>query len=266
MNQTLQFKIERLISYLKRFDRVGVACSGGVDSTVLTHACIEALGIDQVVVLFADSPLLSNELRGSVETFLKNELGTGLKFMSIAVDPFSHPDFCGNSRNRCYICKTHIYQCFLEYLDSEGVDVLFDGTNRDDLGEDRPGLKALRELGIITPLVEAGFCKNDVREAAAHWGLGNARLPSNSCLATRLEPHTEINDTRLREIEKLESFLHRLGYQGCRVRTRMGKVIIEILRADLSRLLDEPERNRIVAYFQENGYSRVLLDLIGRKR
>lgn len=266
MNRSLQLKLEQLITYLQRFERVGVACSGGVDSTVLAHACIEALGFGRVVAMFADSALLSGELRGSVEAFLKNELGADLRFTSVAVDPFSHAEFCRNSRKRCYICKTHIYRSFLDHLGSIGIDVLLDGTNCDDLGEDRPGLLALKELGIITPLVAAGFSKSDVREAAAQWGLSNARLPSNSCLATRLEPNTEISDTGLREIEKHESFLHRHGFQGCRVRTRTGQVIIEVLSEDVSRLSKDTERNRIVDYFQENGYRRVLLDLAGRKR
>lgn len=266
MNHSLQLKVERLISYLQSFDRVGVACSGGVDSTVLARACTTALGVDRTVVLFADSALLSTELRGSVETFLKGELGADLRFVNVPVDPFSHPEFSRNSRKRCYICKTHIYRRFLEHLGSAGIAVLLDGTNCDDLHEDRPGLQALRELGIITPLVEAGFSKSDVRELAENWGLSNARLPSNSCLATRIEPHTEISATSLREIEKHESFLHQCGFQGCRVRTRTELAIIEILSEDVSRMLDEIERDRIVAYFQDNGYGRVLLDLAGRKR
>ena len=266
MTSLLPQKLERLIEYLQTFDRVGVACSGGVDSTVVAYACKEALGYDRFVVIFADSPLLSSEVRSSVESFLKDELGADLNFKRIAVDPFREPELCRNSIERCYICKTHIYQHFLDHLDTEGIKVLLDGTNCDDLGEDRPGLRALKELGIITPLVKAGLSKSDVRELAAGWGLGNAALPSNSCLATRLEPDSEISDEKLRLIETFESFLQLQGYQGCRVRARDGRVIIEVLSEDLNRIMEETERNRIVAYFRGNGYSSVVLDLAGRKR
>jgi len=264
MNSGLRRKLEHLKEYLKTFDRVGVACSGGVDSTVLAYACKEVLGHDRIVVVFGDSPLLTAELRDSIESFLNTELGADLRFKRIFVDPFSKPEFCRNSQTRCYICKSHIYQRFLEHLAEEDINILFDGTNCDDLGEDRPGLRALEELGIVKPLVEAGLYKSDVRELAAFWGLGNANLPSNSCLATRLAPGTEISGEKLRRIEAFESFLHQRGYQGCRVRTRDGGVVVEILSEDLSRIVKAAERSRIVAYFRDNGYPHVWLDLVGR--
>jgi len=117
---------------------------------------------------------------------------------------------------------------------------------------------------LLSPLVEAGFTKSDIRTAASEFGLGNASLPSNSCLATRIETNTTIIDTRLREIEVLESFLINRGYQGCRVRPRSNKVIIEIQQGDFPKISQTGEREAITSYFQDNGYPRVLLELGGR--
>ena len=264
MNKQLSKKFERLTSYLRRFDRVGVACSGGVDSTFLAHACCTTLGARNVHLLFADSVLLPANLRDSIETFLRAELGEDIRFSRIGVDPFSLGGFAQNPANRCYICKKHIYERFLEQLYKEGLSLLMDGTNCDDLQQDRPGLQAIQELKIITPLVEAGFSKSDVRAAAAHFGLANAQLPANSCLATRLAPHGGISDQQLRIVERLESFLHDRGYHGCRVKPRKETVIIEVRSEDLGRICRPGEREPIVSHFQGNGFDRVLLSLVGK--
>lgn len=264
MNRQISLKFDRLTSYLNSFDQVGVACSGGVDSTFLAHACCRTLGIERVHVMFADSGLLTNALRRSIEVFLRSELGEKLRFSRVRVDPFSLAGFDKNPTNRCYICKKHIYQTFLQQLENEGITVLMDGTNCDDLQEDRPGLKALEELEIVTPLVEAGFTKADVRIAAAHFGLANAELPSNSCLATRLAPRAGISDQQLRTVETLESFLHDRGYQGCRVKPRKETVIIELRSEDLARICKPGQRKQIVSHFQGNGFDRVLLNLVGK--
>ncbi len=214
--------------------------------------------------MFADSALLSTELRNSIETFLRTEIGEDLRFSRVGVDPFSLAGFDQNPANRCYICKKHIYQRFLKELKNQGITVLMDGTNCDDLQEDRPGLRALEELKIVTPLVEAGFSKSDVRAAAAHVGLANAQLPSNSCLATRIETHAGISDQQLRTIETLEAFLHQRGYHGCRVKPRKETVMIEVRSEDLVRICTPGERQPIVSHFQANGFDRVVLSLIAK--
>lgn len=266
MDDRIKEKHEALITYLSNFDRVGVACSGGVDSTFLAHACCRALGPDRVVILFGDSALQASELRNSIETRLATDLGAEVQVKKVLVDPFSQAAFKKNANDRCYICKKFIFQHFLDVLSSLNMTVLFDGTNRDDLHEDRPGLKALEELGIISPLVTAGFAKEDIRLAASALGLSCADLPSNSCLATRAEPNTTLDQDRLRSIEKLESFLHERGYHGCRVRPRSGAVFVEVLSEDIDKIVEPSERGAIIAYFQQNGYPSVLLDLQGRKR
>lgn len=266
MDRHLKDKFNRLIDYLSGYDSVGVACSGGVDSTFLAYACCLALGPERVVILFGDSKLQPKELRTSIEDRLVKDLGEGIRFEKIQVDPFSQAAFVKNNRDRCYVCKKHIYLQFIECLERLKVPALFDGTNCDDLHDDRPGLKALEELGVISPLVEASFHKMDIRHATSALGLACADLPSNSCLATRIENHKPIDDQLLRSIETMEHFLHERGYYGCRVRPRSGTVFIELLSEDIERISDEGERQSIVSYFQRNGYGVVMLNLQGRKR
>ncbi|MEN8809289.1 MAG: ATP-dependent sacrificial sulfur transferase LarE [Desulfobacterales bacterium] len=265
MNRNLQDKFDGLIDYLGNYDKVGVACSGGVDSTLLAYACCRALGPERVVILFGDSRLQSTELRVSIEERLTRDLGEGIRIEKIKVDPFSQAAFVKNAGDRCYVCKKNIFRQFIEHLDKLGIPVLFDGTNCDDLHEDRPGLKALEELGVISPLVEASFHKKDIRLAASALGLVCADLPSNSCLATRIEKQTPIDDKLLRSIDAMERFLQKRGYHGCRVRPRTGMVFIELLSKDIERISETGERESIVSYFQRNGYGAVMLDLQGRK-
>lgn len=266
MDTDLQGKFDDLLDHLGSYQKVGVACSGGVDSTFLAHACCRALGPDNVIILFGDSKLQSSELRSTIEERLAKDLGPDVQVRKIEVDPFSQAAFVKNARNRCYVCKKHIYAEFLDYLSSLEISVLFDGTNRDDLQDERPGLKAIEELGIVSPLVTAGFHKEDIRRAAQALGLACADLPSNSCLATRIETDTAIDDQHLRAIEAMESYLHDRGYHGCRVRPRSNKVFIELLAEDIEKIAKLQERSSIIAYFQENGYDVVMLELGGRKR
>ena len=266
MDTDLQGKFADLLEDLSSYQRVGVACSGGVDSTFLAHACCRALGPDNVIVLFGDSKLQSSGLRDAIEDRLARDLGPEARVRKIEVDPFRQAAFVKNGRDRCYVCKKHVYAEFLDYLSSLEISVLFDGTNRDDLQDERPGLKAIEELGIVSPLVTAGFHKEDIRRAAKALGLACADLPSNSCLATRIETDTAIDDQHLRAIEAMESFLHERGYHGCRVRPRSNKVYIELLAEDIEKIATHQERSSIIAFFQENGYDVVMLELGGRKR
>ncbi len=266
MEGYLKDKFDRLIDYLSNYERIGVACSGGVDSTFLAYACCRALGPEKVCILFGDSKLQPSALRSSIEDRLAKDLGEGVQIEKIMVDPFSQAAFVKNTGDRCYVCKKHIFVQFFKRLEKLKVPVLFDGTNCDDLHDDRPGLKALEELGVISPLVETSFYKKDIRLAASALGLACADLPSNSCLATRIENQTPIDDKLLRSIDAMERFLHERGYHGCRVRPRSGMVFIEVLSEDIERISEESERKSIVSYYQQNGYSVVMLNLQGRTR
>jgi uncharacterized protein len=264
MHPDLQNKYQRLLDYLSDFDQVAIACSGGVDSTFLAFAAVRALGVERVLILFGESCLLTVKKKQQVRNLLLDELPGGARIETIGLEPLADTGLARNEKNRCYLCKKQIYSRFLEHMEKTGIRVLLDGTNIDDLSDDRPGLQAVRELGILTPLVTCGFSKAEIRAAADALNLANAYLPSDSCLATRLPPHQEITMEALEQVERFEAFLTERGFSGCRVRPRGTMVIIEVLKDDLARIAQLPERAAIQSYFTDHGCQKVLLDLKGR--
>ena len=264
MHPDLEKKYQRLLDYLRDLEQVAVACSGGVDSTFLAFAAVQALGVDQVLILFGESCLLTQNKKQQVRQLLRSELPDNAKIETIALEPLANGALARNEKNRCYLCKKQIYRRFLEHLGETTIRVLLDGTNVDDLTDDRPGLQAVRELEILTPLVTCGFNKADIRAAADALRLANAYLPSDSCLATRLPPGQAITRVALEQVEQFETFLNGLGFSGCRVRPRGDMVIIEVQKGDIVQIAQPQQRAAIERYFAEHGCQKVLLDLKGR--
>jgi uncharacterized protein len=264
MHPDLETKYQQLLDYLRGLDQVAVACSGGVDSTLLAFAAVQALGVERVLILFGKSCLLTQNKQQQVRTLLRNELPGNAKIDTVELEPLKNSELARNEKNRCYLCKKQIYTRFLEHLEKTPVKVLLDGTNIDDLSDDRPGLQAVRELGILTPLVTCGFNKAEIRAVADALHLANANLPSDSCLATRLPPSQAITEEALEQVERFESFLTELGFSGCRVRPRGDMVIIEVQKGDIVQIAQPQQRAAIERYFAEHGCQKVLLDLKGR--
>jgi uncharacterized protein len=254
-----------LLAILKRFKHVAVAYSGGVDSTLLAYAASEALGSDRVLILHASSVLLAKSTIIAAEKLIADQFDNQSRFKIIHLDPLQDNDFIQNSKKRCYICKKLIYNRLISEMKKEGIGVLLDGTNCDDLLEDRPGLQAVQELGVETPLVDVGFRKQDIRTVSARLHLANADLPSNSCLATRLECDTLIEEHLLVIIDTLEIFLVNLGFTGSRVRPRDKMAIIELRESDFRRISEIHVRTQIKTYFRDNGYPTVVLNISGRQ-
>jgi pyridinium-3,5-biscarboxylic acid mononucleotide sulfurtransferase len=264
LEQAVAGKYERLLGILAAPADLAIAYSGGVDSTLLCHAACTARGPEQVIILLAQSCLLSRQVVAEAEAVITSFFPPSVRFYRVAMDPLSNPAFVANDPQRCYICKSRIYDRLLAEIRKQGMATLADGTNLDDLTKNRPGLQAVRERGVRMPLVEAGFTKDDIRAAALHFCLPNARLPSNSCLATRIEPGTKISQDRLKEIEVLEGYLSSAGFPGCRVRPQQNTVRLEVGEEHWSRLSEPFLRKKIVAYFQGKGFATVVVDLVGR--
>ncbi len=257
-------KFVHLLTLLKHYNKLAIAFSGGVDSTLLLYAAQTALGPENVMAVHLTSTLQSKAvLIETRKTFVQN-FPQLTKLHEISVDPLEWEDFITNDSERCYHCKKKMYTYFQNSMRDAGYSILADGTNCDDLLEMRPGLRAIRELQVVTPLADAGCTKLDVRQLAEKFFLSNFALPSNSCLATRIPHNTPITEKQLRLIEKAELFLHNIGFLGCRVKIYSSYTVIEVQEKDLAAFVDTNNRKRIQSYFDNLQLSPISLSLKGR--
>ncbi len=258
-------KFNQLLEILRPYRRIAVAFSGGVDSTLLLYAALEALGSENVLTLSARSTLNSSvSIQGSRRVFEKN-FPNATALVEIDILPMAWPEFVANDKDRCYYCKKRMYTALLETMEFSGfMSRLADGTNSDDRKEERPGLRAVSELGVITPLADCGLIKSEVRRLAQKFGLSNFNLPSNSCLATRIPENNPITDKTLRVVELAEEFLHSHGFLGCRVRVQPACTIVEVQEKDVAAFMDTVTRAKVQSYFLYLQLAPVVLSLTGR--
>lgn len=264
----LSEKADHLKEVITDLGRVALAFSGGVDSSLLVKIALDTLGAGNVLILFGRSILLKSTELDAAQTWLKrHKFPQGVTLHVVDLQPLLWKEFFNNPEDRCYLCKLRIYKQFKEEMDSHQFSILADGTNIDDLKDRRPGLRAIRELGVKTPLVEAGFDKSDVRQLSRQLGLDTWQLPSASCLATRIPHGVKITEDRIRQIEFWENGLEKMGFKGCRVkldRNRKGQVFIQVQAGDLETLHSLDIRVAMLRFFQNNGVKKIYLDLEGR--
>ena len=261
-------KTAKLRDLLQEYARVAVAFSGGVDSSFLVKSALGVLGAGNVLVLHANSCLVGLPERQQAKNRAARYTEHGVEFLTIDLQPLLWKEFVENSERRCYFCKLRMYKEFLALMHRHDLQVLLDGTNTDDLKDRRPGLAAIHELGVKTPLVEAGFSKNDIRACSRKLGLDTWDLPSASCLATRVPHGVAITRERLTQIALYEEGLTALGFTGCRVRLhpqREDAVFLEILHRDFDRFTRPGMRQAVVRFFQKSGISDIFLNLQGRE-
>ncbi|MDR0361551.1 MAG: ATP-dependent sacrificial sulfur transferase LarE [Planctomycetota bacterium] len=263
MNARLVEKYRALRRRLAEFTRIAVAFSGGVDSSLLLWVAKDETP-GGVVAFVADSVFLPDAERAAAQTFAR-ELRADARF--VPFDPLSLPDLRSNRPERCYICKKELMTRLLGEAKKERCDVLLDGTNVDDLSDDRPGLRAIRELGILSPLAEAGLTKRDVRGLSRDLGLSGYDRPALSCLATRFPTGVELTEKALRRIDAGETLLRSPGFASLRVRDLDGVAVIELGEAELEAAnILFARREAIRAAFLDLGFSRVAVDLGGYRR
>lgn len=253
----LEIKRRGLEGILADMGSALVAYSGGADSTFLLKVTLDVLG-ERVLAATAKAPIFpASELVAAEE--MAHRLGAGHVFVETGV--LDDPRFSSNPPDRCYICKQALFSRLRGLAGERGLEVA-DGSNRDDLSEYRPGLRALREFGVRSPLAEAGFTKPEIRALSREMGLPTWNKPAQPCLATRFPYGEHLTPGKLRRVEEAEEFLHSLGLQRLRVRDYGSLARIEIPKEEMARLVSEmtPE---FVGHLKALGYTYVTLDLEG---
>lgn len=256
---TLQEKHQHLQDILRSYGKVAIAFSGGVDSSLLSYVAHECLG-DNAVAITADAPVVPRREFSDAKAFCEQY---SIKQVICKPNPFCKEEVRFNAPNRCYVCKKVIFGALFKEAGKLGIETIADGSNLDDLGDYRPGLKALEELQVKSPLREAGFTKADIRDLSRELGLPTWNKQSNACLATRFPYGCEITVEKLQLVDKAESELSGMGFSQLRVRVHGDIARIEVPARQMGVLLQEENRVAIVGKLKALGFSYVTLDLSG---
>jgi pyridinium-3,5-biscarboxylic acid mononucleotide sulfurtransferase len=253
-------KLDRLNARLRELNRVLVAFSGGVDSTFLLRAAREVLGRDRVLAVTAVSEIHPEGEIGDAKRLARK---IGARHILVRSGEMEEDAFLANPPERCYVCKKRVFGSLRVLAAENGFRHVIDGTNADDAGDFRPGRKALRELGVLSPLQEAGLTKKEIRVLSRKWGLPTWNRPALACLATRIPYGTRITPQLLKRIDAGETFLRKAGFVQIRVRDHAGIARIEIAPDEMPKVRKPGLAARIVKKFKSLGFAYVTLDLEG---
>ncbi|MBR4751011.1 MAG: ATP-dependent sacrificial sulfur transferase LarE [Thermoguttaceae bacterium] len=252
-------KLNKLRDYLKELGSLAVCFSGGVDSSFLLTVAREALGDRVVAVTGVDASVPEREVE-EAKAFCKER---GVRHTIRAVNPLKEEGYRNNSPNRCYYCKRGIFTEAKRVADENGIKYIAEGSNMDDIGDYRPGLKAAAELSVKSPLREAGLYKSDIRLISKAMGLSTWSKPAYACLASRFAYGEKITEEKLRMIDRAEQFLIERGFFEERVRIHGNIARIEVPPVDIPRLVADEIRNVVYEEFKRIGFLFVTLDMKG---
>jgi len=248
-------KLDRLTAELTRMGRLLVALSGGVDSAVLL--CLAARTAGHVEAPTVDSPFTPRRDLADAEAIVRR---AGVRWHRLSLDERTEAGVGLNPPDRCYRCKRLRFGRLVDLAAAAGLDAVLDGTNADDSADDRPGMRAATELGVRSPLLEAGLTKAELRQIARDLGLDVADKPAAACLATRVEGGVELDSALLDRIDRAEAFLHDLGLGLVRCRVRGGAAVIEVEPVQIARLSEDRTWERVAARLRELGFDPVTIN------
>lgn len=253
----IYIKLDMLYTYLKSLESVAIAFSGGVDSTFLLKAAKSVLG-DKAVAVTVKSCLIPKREENDAEQFCKNE---NINHYIVEKNVFEIEGFAENPINRCYICKNALFSAVIKTAEENGIKNIAEGSNIDDSKDYRPGMKAISELNIKSPLKQAGFNKTEIRQLSKELKLKTWDKPSFACLASRFVYGESITKEKLKLIENAEQFLFELDFKQFRVRIHNNIARIEIIKKEFLKMIEHS--SEISKYFKEIGFDYITMDLEG---
>lgn len=255
----LQEKYKILTEYLKSLGSVAVAFSSGVDSTFLLKAAHDVLGDNAIAVTARSCSFPERELK-EAEAFTKNH---GITHLIVDSEELDIEGFSDNPPNRCYLCKHELFSKMKTIAEQNGIHHVVEGSNVDDLGDYRPGLTAIQELGIKSPLRHAELTKDEIRELSKELGLPTWEKQSFACLSSRFPYGESITPERLKMVDEAEQLLLDLGFRQVRVRHHGTLARIEITEDQMGKILEKGIRDQINQRYKEIGFTYISLDLAG---
>ena len=252
-------KLDNLRNRLLELGKVAIAYSGGVDSNFLLKVAKDTLG-DKVIAVTLHAMMHSER---EIEEAINYAKEFEVEHIVVSIDNFKVEKFIENNSDRCYHCKREVFKTVKEVASNHNIKHILDGTNLDDLGDFRPGLKALEELNVISPLKECELTKEDIRKLSKEMNLNTYNKPAFACLATRIPYGTKITKELLKKIEKSEEYLVSIGFNQFRVRAHKDIARIEVGKDEIHKFFNEDLLNKTNNKLKEIGFKYVTLDMAG---
>ena len=252
-------KYEKLKAYLASFASLAVAFSGGVDSTFLLYAAKEALGDKMIAITASSCSFPKRELK-EAQVYCE---GIGVRQFVIQSEELKIEGFSQNPKNRCYLCKRELFEKMINLCREQGISEIAEGSNLDDNGDYRPGLQAVAELGVKSPLREIGFTKQEIRDLSESFGLPTWNKQSFACLSSRFPYGDFITEEKLKMVDLAEQLLLDMGFTQLRVRIHGKLARIELLPREFDKFMEEETRLTVYQKLKEYGFEYIALDVLG---